>query len=169
LKANTPKKIVCSVLISLLQFGGNAYIAEAASRSDQRRTYHESRDTRDNFDRRHHERVWQEKRDIQQRELAHWRHQSDQRFEQSLQRHEREHDRAWRHRQWLEEQRLQHQREEMRRRQWWEHQRYEQAMRRLSHENEREWRHRQWLEEQRHEHEMRQIEIIVLSLLLATR
>lgn len=169
MKANTPKKIVCSVLISLLQFGGNAYIAEAASRPDQRRTYHESRDTRDNFDRRHHERVWQEKRDIQQRELAHWRHQSDQRFEQSLQRHEREHDRAWRHRQWLEEQRLQHQREEMRRRQWWEHQRYEQAMRRLSHENEREWRHRQWLEEQRHEHEMRQIEIIVLSLLLATR
>ena len=169
MKTNTPKKIVCSVLISLLQLGGNAYIAEAASGPDQRRTHHESRDTRDSFDRRHHERVWQEKRDVQERELAHWRQQSDQRREQAMRRHAREHEREWRHRQWLEEQRLQHQREEMRRRQWWEHQRHEQAMRRLSHENEREWRHRQWLEEQRHEHEMRQIEILVLSLLLVTR
>ena len=169
MKANAQKKIFCSVLISLLQFGGNAYIAEAASREAPHRTQHESRDTRDHFDRRNHERIWQEKRDVQERELAHWLHQSDQRREQALRRHERENEREWRHRQWLEEQRLQHQREEMRQRQWWEHQRHEQAMRRLSHENEREWRHRQWLEEQRHEHEMRQIEIIVLSLLLLSR
>jgi len=169
LKANTPRRIVCSVLISLLQLGGSTYIAEAASRDDHRRSYQESRDTRDNFDRRQHEREWQEKRDLQEKELAHWRHQSDQRREQALRRHERENEREWRHRQWLEEQRLQHQREEMRRRQWWENQRHEQAMRRLSHENEREWRHRQWLEQQRHEHEMRQIEIVVLSLLSLTR
>ena len=49
MKANAPKKIVCSVLISLLQLGGNAYIAEAASREAPHRTQHESRDTHDHL------------------------------------------------------------------------------------------------------------------------
>ena len=41
-------------------------------------------------------------------------------------------------------------------------------MRRRDHELEWEWRHRQWLEQQRYDHELRQIEILVLALLLAT-
>jgi hypothetical protein len=42
-------------------------------------------------------------------------------------------------------------------------------MQRRSHESEHEWHHRQWLEQQRHESELRQIEIVVLSLLLLTK
>lgn len=169
MKTNTPKKIVCSVLISLLQFGCSAYVVEAASWQDHRRPQHESRDTRGHDDRQNHERQWQATRDLRGRELTHWRNQSEQIHLQSLRRYERETDVRWRHRQWMEEQRLQNQREEMRRRQWWENQRYEEATRRYSYESERDWHNRQWFEQQRHEDELRQIEIFVLSLLMITR
>lgn len=183
MKSNTSKKIVCSALIGLLQFGGNVYLAEAASREDPRRHHQDTRDHREPQDSRHageqarrerlhqerlaQERHWQERHIQQQEELRRWRQQNDHRYQLSIQRRPQEPDREWRHRQWLEEQRLQRQREEIRRRQWWEHQRHEQEMRRREHELEWEWRHRQWLEQRRHEHELSQIEIVVLAMLLA--
>jgi hypothetical protein len=172
-KSTTPQKIVCSALIGLLQFGGNVYLAEAASREDPRRHHQETRAPQHpsihfQQERLRQERHWQEKFAHQDRDLQHWRLQNDQIHQQSLFRRLNEPERDWRHRQWLEEQRLQRQREEIRRRQWWEHQRHEQEMRRRDHELEWEWRHRQWLEQQRYDHELRQIEILVLALLLAT-
>jgi len=178
-KTNTPKRIVCSVLIGLLQFGGGAFVAEAAAREDQRRQHEEVRETRHSNHPRSQEywhneklrlgREWQERRELQDRDLIHWRHIDEQRHEMALRRLSFENEREWRHRQWREEQRLQHQREDIRQRQWWEHQRHEQEMRRLAHEDEWKWRHRQWVERQRHEHELRQIEILVLSLALLTK
>ncbi len=178
MKSTAPKKIVCSVLISLLQFGSGAYIAEAASREGPRRQQGSSDlrqpdahrpQNQSNNERLQLERQWQSRREQQERELANWRRQEDQRRVQALRRHDQESEREWHHRQWLEEQRLQRRQEEMRRRQWWEHQRHEEEMQRRSHESEREWHHRQWLEQQRHESELRQIEIVVLSLLLLTK
>jgi hypothetical protein len=178
-KTNAPKKIVCSVLIGLLQFGGGALMAEAATPEGQRRQHQEMRDDR-NPDERHRpdnwhsekERMsheWQNRRERQERDLAHWRSIDEQRRESAMRRMHAENEREWRHRQWLEEQRIQRQREDMRQRQWWEHQRHEQEMRRREFEDERAWRHRQWEETQRHESELRQIEIAILSIALLTK
>ncbi|MHC1761129.1 MAG: hypothetical protein AB9917_16800 [Negativicutes bacterium] len=165
MKISAPKKIVCSALIGLLQFGGGSYMVEAASNEALRRHQQETRGSRQSHNQRLHERFHSDwlQREQQEQALAHWRKQEHLRHEQALRRNENENEREWRHRQWLEEQRLQHLQEEMRRRQWWEHQRHEEEMRRFEHESSWAWRQRQLLETRRHEQELRQIEIALLA------
>ena len=158
MKKNASKKIVCSLLIGLLQFGGSAFIVEAAAVEDikiQQQDRHEQ------------EGYWREQHKEQERILNERRMEELIRHEQALRLGEQESEREWRYRQWAENQRLQQQNEERIRRQWWENQRYEEAMRRLAYESEREWQQRQWLENQRHEQAMREIEIAVLGLAIA--
>lgn len=152
MKINAPKKIVCSALIGLLQFGGGSYMVEAASNETLRRHQQETRSSRQSHNQRLHERFHSD-----------WLQQEHLRHEQALRRNENENEREWRHRQWLEAQRLQNLQEELRRRQWWEHQRHEEEMRRFEHESSWAWRQRQLLEIKRHEHELRRIEIALLS------
>ena len=160
-----PKRIVCSLLIGLLQFGGGGYIAEAAMREEQRIRPGASQDSYGSK-MTHPEQYWQDRHQQQELELAERRRQEAIRHEQELRRRDVENEREWRHRQWLEHQRIQRQNEERARRQWWENQRHEEAMRRLANEREHEWRHRQWIERQRHEEAMREIEMGILALAL---
>jgi len=165
-KINAPKKIVCSALIGLLQFGGGSYMVEAASNEALRRYQQETRGSRLSQNQSLHERLQNDwlNREQQEQDLAHWRKQEHLRHEHALRRNENENEREWRHRQWLEEQRLQQRQEQIRSLQWWEHQRHEEEMRRHSHETSWAWRQRQLLEIRRHEHELRRIEIALLSL-----
>lgn len=160
-----PRRIVCSLLIGLLQFGGGSYLAEAAMREEQRNRPSASQDAfRPQMT--HPEHYWQERHQQQELELAERRRQEAIRHDQELRRRDHENEREWRHRQWLENQRLQQQNEERIRRQWWENQRHEEAMRRVANEREHEWRQRQWIERQRHEEAMREIEMGILALAL---
>ena len=92
-----PKKIVCSLLIGLLQFGGGAYVVEAAAREEQRTQLAAPQDP-SKFDRAQQERYWQERRHLQEQELNERRREEALRHEQELRRREQEDEREWKNR-----------------------------------------------------------------------